>query len=675
MNLLVFLTSCLLLAHGFYASSTSVTRLTDLPKELLFRIADTPGLSIQDLANLQLSSSALKEIYNLSSAKVAYEKYGINVGKPYTVMRAYFAAVDSMNETREVDTFFETMSVFPLKQYHSETFRKPFLKSLLFKVIRVGNSMYLKRLLQEDRVDYMNILIAHAKINERDTIVDLLQRLSDYKIHIEENLVQDMTEKQHAFIQHHYCPLFVARNCTAFKERFESIYSSGVVDINDYKLHDPNIHYQFMFGAYHAIECGDTEFMKSLIDRGADLSVPAGVLYYSGQTGTTAAFLSMVSAAIVFNQMGIFEYLVDKGLSFLSDEYLDYALLALQNPFDERVFPLLKKVPFESIKKGMGWYFVQYFSSGNTVQLYHLFELLLSARPVGQLDDFFDTLNEGQQTKLRGFLNYVADHQYLTRQPSLYHLAVKSKNPIYIRFLKKTDVFSINDRFDNEPEFAICKTITSELFEMTLVLLEQGADPNTPCLDGRLLFIAIKEGLVDHVKMIVEFGANVGFVDEEGRSPLLVAMIHAQVEIVQVILDKLTTPLSNEEMLDHLYTTIRQSEADKERLVELARHLISAGYDLNGNTRSGISIAGYYGFLETKRQVGYFQALVEEGLIRVEDDQEGILQSVGDGDEEGDNLAQFLYKDGGDDDFLQLEDLGSSNDWATPADLFTEGRS
>ena len=62
-------------------------------------------------------------------------------------------------------------------------------------------------------------------------------------------------------------------------------------------------------------------------------------------------------------------------------------------------------------------------------------------------------------------------------------------------------------------------------------------------------------------------------------------------------------------------------------------------------------------------------------LIRVEVDQEGISQSIGNGEEEGDSLVQYLFKDDGEDDLLQFEVLDSSNDWAAPDELFTEGRS
>lgn len=67
--------------------------------------------------------------------------------------------------------------------------------------------------------------------------------------------------------------------------------------------------------------------------------------------------------------------------------------------------------------------------------------------------------------------------------------------------------------------------------------LESGTDPNLIYNTNTALTYAARDGFIEIARLLVEYGADVNWIDGEGVTPLILASFKNHVELVQLLLD------------------------------------------------------------------------------------------------------------------------------------------
>lgn len=99
--------------------------------------------------------------------------------------------------------------------------------------------------------------------------------------------------------------------------------------------------------------------------------------------------------------------------------------------------------------------------------------------------------------------------------------------------------------------------------ETVSVLLEQGTDPNLVYNTNTALTYAARDGFIDIARLLIDYGADVNWIDGEGVTPLILAAFKDHIELVQLLLnhgaDTTVRDQWNRNALDY---ALRRGDAD-----------------------------------------------------------------------------------------------------------------
>lgn len=107
-------------------------------------------------------------------------------------------------------------------------------------------------------------------------------------------------------------------------------------------------------------------------------------------------------------------------------------------------------------------------------------------------------------------------------------------------------------------------------------LLDKKIDPNRVDQQGVMpIFIAIKENLIEHVRVLIKHGVNLKVVNNEGLTPLLYALAEEKIEICEILINELEDKKVKEPIAFHKLNgtlslaTEEQNQPEQDLLVKL----------------------------------------------------------------------------------------------------------
>jgi ankyrin repeat protein len=144
-------------------------------------------------------------------------------------------------------------------------------------------------------------------------------------------------------------------------------------------------------------------------------------------------------------------------------------------------------------------------------------------------------------------------------------------------------VFS-SEGYAEDPAPALMKAAKKGDLEHVRELLNKGADVNAKNKGGQTaLMDAAREGNLEMVKLLIDKGADVNAKDEIGQTPLKCAVWKHKLDIVRLLLDKGADVNAKDKFGD----TVLIKAIGDDRDLEIARLLLDKGADLNAKGQHG----------------------------------------------------------------------------------------
>jgi len=116
--------------------------------------------------------------------------------------------------------------------------------------------------------------------------------------------------------------------------------------------------------------------------------------------------------------------------------------------------------------------------------------------------------------------------------------AATGKKPEMARYLVEERHADVNFH-DNAGNTPLCSAIQAGSYEVTVYLLEKGADVDVRLDKNRnLLMIASEANNPELISLLIDKGSDINAFDDNGNTPLLIASAHGNLESVKVLLAK-----------------------------------------------------------------------------------------------------------------------------------------
>ena len=172
--------------------------------------------------------------------------------------------------------------------------------------------------------------------------------------------------------------------------------------------------------------------------------------------------------------------------------------------------------------------------------------------------------------------------QYQGRKTSLHAASKEGKEKIVELLLTHGANVNIKDNDRETPLYAASVRGHAKIVEL---LLTDGADPNIQTEEGKTpLYVASDKGHAKIVELLLTNGAKVNIQDNNGRTPLYVASVRGHAKIVELLLTNGANPnIQYKDGTTLLYCVVIENKVQKETNKETLRYLFA-----NPNTNLSI---------------------------------------------------------------------------------------
>ena len=371
----------------------------------------------------------------MSSAKKAFLEYRIQIDKPYSAINAYFILSNHQHDPIKTSEFFQMMREFPLQRYGTVAFRKPFLRALVFKTIRIGNLGLFRHLaseLEPNEVSVISAYLEQQNFAHTKFYKEILDNLAGWVLIVDPAFVKRIKETQDEFIKIHHVRDF---DCDVFASRFDELHSTGLVDINVFR--QPNV-YRTTFGLHRAIECNNIDLVDRMIRNGADPSV-LNRLKFSDERVIVYCTVRPTTAALLYDNESLFKHLFDNGLEVFPRElYVSGNLFPAKASRAKFRMLLYGKVPSSRLKLEMFNTLALEITAGPTSVVLGMFEFWLGTTwSCDTYQELQSLLTQEQKGTLFRILTKAQHHERpLAVRKTLVELATTSRhNSALVDFL------------------------------------------------------------------------------------------------------------------------------------------------------------------------------------------------------------------------------------------------
>eukprot|EP01112_Ceratiomyxa_fruticulosa_P019279 TRINITY_DN6290_c0_g1_i1.p1 TRINITY_DN6290_c0_g1~~TRINITY_DN6290_c0_g1_i1.p1 ORF type:complete len:234 (+),score=40.26 TRINITY_DN6290_c0_g1_i1:696-1397(+) len=132
-------------------------------------------------------------------------------------------------------------------------------------------------------------------------------------------------------------------------------------------------------------------------------------------------------------------------------------------------------------------------------------------------------------------VNLLGDQILITKRVQEYNNS-NSSNPSQTNKIPASK--SEKQEVDISKNVALLNALMSSDYNLVVSLLNEGLDVNSPLKGDTPLYYASMHGSLEIVRVLLDRGANVNFINSKGYSPLCIAIIQEHVEIVSELLER-----------------------------------------------------------------------------------------------------------------------------------------
>ena len=492
-------------------SPSTTLSLSDLPNELLMRIALEPKLKERDIASLGMTSKALYNVLNLKNANFARNKYLIRFKEIVSISLGFMNSVEKTTTPQELSTFTSTITSFPLS-IHLRPEVKQFWPAFFYKAIRLQNVGLIRWLCEP--ANTLGVIspekgLVYAQRHGYGDSTDALLPFVTLSNDALDIIAKKSSEAQQEFYDLHRTEGYKQRT---YLNRFRTLAGSGYVDINVFG--PPNERHTNFGSILTAISEKSLPALKELILFGTEVDQT----YYKNRGGVLTK-VSPIVTSLSHGMRDFAEALAQMGASICTDEVKRKIASFTEQSHFRYILQFLKQhtFTFTDFQDELKLYFYNVVRSGELDRFVGFVEFALSrnlrfVRATGTPTDIVRQLSEDETNRIRLLLQEIdTSNQLIPNHHTLLAYAVQSGSSAMVETLLRFSA-DPNSRFANDPS-PICQAIQLRRFDLNKLLLSFNANPNVICQGGKsALTFALMRASTEMTVDLLHHGADINSV-------------------------------------------------------------------------------------------------------------------------------------------------------------------